>query len=88
MKMRGLALGFPGSRNSEVHLLRERGKVNSWIYYNGSIFKVLTPTLECAGISSKKVAFGKINRGIAQVKLDVSILWGTDSYPELIHSIH
>jgi hypothetical protein len=59
VRRRGVSyLGFPGSRNSEAHLLRDRGKVNSRIYYNGSLFKGLTPTLECEGTFPKKVPSG------------------------------
>jgi hypothetical protein len=79
---------FLGAKTLKSHLLRDKGKVNSRIYYNGSLFKGLTPTLECEGTFLKKGAFERINQGIARVKLDGSILKGTDSYPKLIHSIH
>jgi hypothetical protein len=44
--------------NSLSYELYDRGKVNSWVYYNDSLFKELTPALECEENSQKKVSLG------------------------------
>jgi hypothetical protein len=64
-----------------------RGKVNSWVYYHGSPFKGLTPTLECEETSREEVP-SEIKPRHSASQVDGKILKGIDSYSELTHSIH
>jgi hypothetical protein len=55
VRRRGVShLGFPRSQNSEAHLIRDRGKVKSQIYYNGSLSRGSLRLWNARELSQKK----------------------------------